>query len=104
MRGGSIDPPGFTIRLDRSRTEASTEQLSRLRHLSMNYTLLEDANKVIENKQVLINVVSRRVRQLSSGVRPHVEVEPRMTFADVALAEILAGKLTFQDPVELDAI
>jgi DNA-directed RNA polymerase subunit omega len=59
----------------------------------MNYSLLEEANKVIENKQVLINVVSRRVRQLSSGVRPHVEVEPRMTFADIALAEIMAGKL-----------
>ncbi len=70
----------------------------------MNYSLLDEANKVIENKQVLINVVSRRVRQLSSGVRPHVEVEPRMTFADIALAEILAGKLTFEDPVVLDPI
>lgn len=59
----------------------------------MNYSLLDEANKVIENKQVLINVVSRRVRQLSSGVRPHVEVEPRMTYADIALAEIMAGKL-----------
>jgi len=59
----------------------------------MNYQLLEDANKVVENKQILINMVSRRVRQLSSGVRPHVEIEPRMTYADVALAEILAGKL-----------
>jgi len=59
----------------------------------MNYSLLDEANKVIENKQILINVVSRRVRQLSSGVRPHVEVEPRMTYADIALAEIMAGKL-----------
>ena len=59
----------------------------------MNYTLLEEANKVVENKQILINMVSRRVRQLSSGVRPHVEIEPRWTYADIALAEILAGKL-----------
>ena len=59
----------------------------------MNYQLLEEANTVIENKQILINMVSRRVRQLSSGVRPHVEVEPRMTFTDTALAEIMAGKL-----------
>ncbi len=59
----------------------------------MNYQLLDQATQVIENKQVLINLVSRRVRQLSSGARPHVEVEPRMTYADIALAEILAGKL-----------
>ncbi len=63
----------------------------------MNYSLLDEANKVIENKQILINVVSRRVRQLSSGVRPHVEVEPRMTYADIALAEIMAGKLLAGD-------
>jgi DNA-directed RNA polymerase subunit K/omega len=47
--------------------------------------------------------VSRRVRQLSSGVRPHVEVEPRMTYADVALAEIMAGKLKAEFPAEPEA-
>ena len=69
----------------------------------MNYQLLEEANTVIENKQILINMVSRRVRQLSSGVRPHVEVEPRMTFADIALTEIMAGKLKAEFPVELES-
>jgi DNA-directed RNA polymerase subunit omega len=69
----------------------------------MNYQLLDEAAKVIECKQVLVNMVSRRVRQLSSGVRPHVEVEPRMTYADVAMAEIIAGKLTFEFPVEPEA-
>jgi DNA-directed RNA polymerase subunit omega len=68
----------------------------------MNYQLLDEANKVVENKQVLVNMISRRVRQLSSGVRPHVEVEPRMTFADVAMAEIIAGKLKAEWPVELE--
>lgn len=68
----------------------------------MNYQLLEEANKVVEDKQMLINAVSRRVRQLSSGVRPHVEVEPRMTYADVALAEIIAGRLKLDKPVALE--
>jgi DNA-directed RNA polymerase subunit omega len=68
----------------------------------MNYQLLDEANKTIENKQVLVNMISRRVRQLSSGVRPHVEVEPRMTFADVAMAEIIAGKLKAEWPDELE--
>jgi len=65
----------------------------------MNYQLLDEANKVVENKQVLINAVSRRVRQLSSGVRPMVEIEPRMTFADVALTEIINGKITLESPL-----
>ncbi|MGH8046688.1 MAG: DNA-directed RNA polymerase subunit omega [Chthoniobacterales bacterium] len=69
----------------------------------MNYQLLDEANKTIENKQVLVNMVSRRVRQLSSGVRPHVEVEPRMTYADVAMAEIIAGKLKAEWPEETAA-
>jgi len=67
----------------------------------MNYQLLDEANKVVENKQVLINAVSRRVRQLSSGVRPMVEIEPRMTLADVALTEIIAGKMTLESPLVL---
>ncbi len=68
----------------------------------MNYALLHQANEVIEDKQILINLISRRVRQLSSGVRPHVEVEPRMTFADTAMAEIMAGKLVTREPVDLE--
>lgn len=64
----------------------------------MNYQRLEEATKVIDNKQILINAVSRRVRQLSSGVRPHVEVGPRMSFADTAIEEILAGKLQVEFP------
>jgi DNA-directed RNA polymerase, subunit K/omega len=64
----------------------------------MNYQRLEEAAQIVENKQVLINAVSRRVRQLSSGVRPHVEVSPRMTYADIAIEEFLAGKLKIEAP------
>ncbi len=59
----------------------------------MNAQLLEDANKIIKEPQVLINAVSRRVRQLSAGSRPMVEVGVRMGLADIALAEIAQGKL-----------
>lgn len=60
---------------------------------SMNAQLLEEANKVILEPQVLINAVSRRVRQLTAGSRPMVEVEFRMGLADIALMEIAKGKL-----------
>jgi len=59
----------------------------------MNAQLLEDAAKVITEPQVLINAVSRRVRQLTAGSRPMVEAEFRMGLADIALMEIAKGKL-----------
>ena len=59
--------------------------------------LLEDASKVITSPQVLINVVSRRVRQLSQGHRPLVEVGPRMGLSDIALQEIISGKVKFEE-------
>ncbi len=58
--------------------------------------LLEEAILLIPNQQVLINVVSRRVRQLSQGHRPMVEVGVRLDYADTALREIIAGKLSWE--------
>lgn len=58
--------------------------------------LLEEASKKVTSPQVLINIVSRRVRQLSQGHRPLVEPAPRMGLADIALKEIIDGKLTFE--------
>jgi DNA-directed RNA polymerase subunit omega len=59
--------------------------------------LLEEAAKKIPVPQVLINVVSRRVRQLSAGHRPLIETTPRMGFSDIALTEIIEGKLAYND-------
>lgn len=66
----------------------------------MNAQILEEASKVISEPQVLINMVSRRVRQLSAGSRPMIEVEPRMGLADIALSEIANGKLAVAPKVE----
>ncbi len=60
----------------------------------MNSQLLEEAAKVIPSQQVLINLVSRRVRQLSAGHRPLVVVEPRMGLSDIAFKEIAEKKIT----------
>jgi len=64
--------------------------------LSMSSQLLEEASKIIPNTALLVNLVSKRVRQLTMGHRPLVEVGPRMSNADVALKEIIDGKLTFE--------
>jgi DNA-directed RNA polymerase subunit omega len=61
---------------------------------NMTTQLLQEAAQVIPNQQLLINVVSRRVRQLGLGHRPLVEATPRTSLSDIALREIIAGKLT----------
>ncbi len=65
-----------------------------LRHMTTQ--LLQEAAQVIPNQQLLINVVSKRVRQLGLGHRPMVEVGPRVSLTDIALREIIAGKLTYE--------
>jgi DNA-directed RNA polymerase subunit omega len=62
----------------------------------MNADLIEAASEVITNQQILVNMVSRRVRQLSLGHRPLVEYAPGLREADIALTEIANGKLTFE--------
>jgi DNA-directed RNA polymerase subunit omega len=62
----------------------------------MTTQLLQEAAQVIPNQQLLINIVSKRVRQLSLGHRPMVEVGPRASLTDIALQEIIAGKLTYE--------
>ena len=63
---------------------------------NMTTQLLQEAALVIPNQQLLINVVSRRVRQLGLGHRPLVEATPRSSLTDIALKEIIAGKLTYE--------
>ncbi len=65
----------------------------------MKADLIEAASKVITNQQILVNMVSRRVRQLSLGHRPLVEYAPGLREADIALTEIASGKLTFESTI-----
>ena len=62
----------------------------------MNSELVRAAIGVVHSKQVLVNMVSRRVRQLTIGHRPMVEFIPGLGHADIALTEIIQGKLSFE--------
>ena len=62
----------------------------------MNADLVKAASEVITNQQILVNMVSRRVRQLALGHRPLVEHAPGLREADIALTEIANGKLMFE--------
>ena len=62
----------------------------------MKSELVQAASAVVPNQQILVNMISRRVRQLSLGHRPLVEFAPGLGHADVALTEIANGKLAWE--------
>jgi DNA-directed RNA polymerase subunit omega len=62
----------------------------------MKAELVQAASEVITSPQILVNMVSRRVRQLTLGHRPLVVCAPGLREADIALTEIANGKLTFE--------
>lgn len=63
----------------------------------MNAELCKKALEKVKNPNVLVNLVSRRVRQLTSGggagSRPLVAEAGNLGAADIALMEIIEGKL-----------
>ena len=65
--------------------------------------LVQSASAIIPNQQILVNMVSRRVRQLCLGHRPLVEFVPGLGHADVALSEIAAGKLVYESTLGQNA-
>lgn len=64
--------------------------------IAMKQTLVQDALKVVQSPQVLVNIISKRVRQLGQGFRPLIAYDPKLTFMDVALKEVAEGKLGFE--------
>lgn len=65
---------------------------------NMRSELVEEASKVITEPPVLINLVSRRVKQLNMGRAPLVKTDHRMGTADIALTEIIEEKISPEFP------
>ena len=70
----------------------------------MNVALLNEAKERVQSVPVLINMVSKRVRQLNAGFRPYVQPEsPDEEHVDTALREIAEGKLIAEMDFEATA-
>ncbi|HTI99341.1 MAG TPA: DNA-directed RNA polymerase subunit omega [Dongiaceae bacterium] len=73
----------------------------------MNAELTKKALEKVGNPNVLINLVSKRVRQLNSGGggmgRPLVLDTTGLGFADIALTEIIEDKMGFDLPEPAEA-
>jgi DNA-directed RNA polymerase subunit omega len=59
---------------------------------------LQQALLVIGDPNILVNVVSRRVKQLKQGNRALIESLERLLPEDVALREIIERKISFELP------
>ncbi len=57
---------------------------------------IKEAQKIITDPNVLINVVSRRVKQLKRGSRPLVESLEKLAAEDIALREVIEGKINHE--------
>lgn len=68
----------------------------------MNANLAQKALEKVLNPNVLVNMVSQRVRQLNSGgggrARPLLADADHLGAADIALREIIEGKMGFDMP------
>ena len=68
----------------------------------MNAVLVKEALEKVLNPNILINMVSQRVRQLNSGnggsCRPLVAEHAKDSVADIALREIIEDKMSFEMP------
>ena len=70
-----------------------TQQTSQLPGSTMKSELVDQASEIVTDPLVLINLVSQRVRQLNSGRSPLIPTVPSMGAADIALTEIIEGKI-----------
>ena len=92
-------------RVDKSPLEKVYWSASRFQGASniVNLELLEKARTRIPSAPVLINLTSKRVRQLNSGMKPYVKpLGNEEDKLDVALREIAEGKIIAE--VDFDAI
>jgi DNA-directed RNA polymerase subunit omega len=67
---------------------------------------LQSALKVVGDPTILVNVVSRRVKQLRRGIRPLVESLEKLSPEDTALREIAEGRISYElaTPEDLAAL
>ncbi len=54
------------------------------------------AQDVIADPNILINVVSRRSKQLKFGMKPLIESLEKLEPEDIALREVIEGKISYE--------
>jgi DNA-directed RNA polymerase subunit omega len=71
----------------------------------VNSEYVKQALAKVGNPNVLVNLISRRVRQLTSGggnSRPLIDQPGTLGAADIALLELIEGKMGFEVNLEAE--
>jgi DNA-directed RNA polymerase subunit K/omega len=71
----------------------------------VNSEYIKQAMAKVGNANVLVNIISRRVRQLTSGggnSRPLIDQPGTLGAADIALLELIEGKMDYDATPEAD--
>ncbi len=69
----------------------------------MNQELIALAKQRVPSIPILVNMVSKRVKQLNTGMRPYVmPLSPEEEKVDIALREIAEGKIIAEN--DFDAV
>ena len=72
----------------------------------MNADVCNQAEELVGNPNVLVNIISTRVRQLNTGGgRPLID-SPLLGAADLALTEVVEGKMDYEltDPIAVEIL
>ena len=59
----------------------------------MNDEYLSNASNIIQEKMVLVNLASKRARELARGSQPLVKTQRGESYLDIALLEIAQKKI-----------
>jgi len=74
----------------------------------LNAELTKKALEKVGNPNILVNLISRRVRQLNAGSgalsRPLVSETANLGAADIALLEIIEEKIGFDMPEQVELV
>lgn len=62
----------------------------------MKNSYIQQAKEVIPDPNILINLVSKRSKQLKLDQKPLIESLERLTPEDIALREIIEKKITYE--------
>ncbi|MBE6413490.1 MAG: DNA-directed RNA polymerase subunit omega [Verrucomicrobiaceae bacterium] len=57
---------------------------------------LKQAQQKISDPHILINVVSKRVKQLKDGKKPTVSSLEKLELEDIALLEVIRGNISYE--------
>jgi DNA-directed RNA polymerase subunit omega len=82
--------------LDAASKRSTLSPSPKEQEITLREDYLQAAQKAIPDGNILVNVVSRRVKQLKSTHRPLVESLEKLSPEDIALREIIEGKISYE--------